>query len=98
MPPAVRDPRAEDLLLLCRIGQRAKVIVDGLAQRPVLAADADATIAAALQSGTADVGAVLESLQTWGWLRQVKAEAGRYGIRGVNRVPATLAPPAGCGG
>ena len=44
------------------------MVVDGLAQRPTLPADADATIAAALQSRTADVGAVLETLQSWGWI------------------------------
>lgn len=64
----LRDPPAEEVLALCRLGHRGRAIVDGLARDPSLASDGDATIAAALQGRTADVDAVFGRLAAWGWV------------------------------
>ena len=64
----VLEPPPEEVFVLCRLGQRAKAIVDGLARDPTLASDSDATVAAVLQGRTADVTVVFERLRAWGWL------------------------------
>ena len=65
---AAREPSPEEMLPLCRLGLRARAIVEELARSPSLVRDPDAVVAAHVQTQTADVSEVLDHLAAWGWL------------------------------